>query len=136
MHQVGDHLDSSRSHHHHQLPGCLFHFCNNRFCFFAFCFYSQTKSLHSWKHPKIYQSRPSCSKYFSSHEILHFNLLHFIMLEYYLKHLIFHQIGLVHQFAPFDEAMKLGEVKLSFVNKEVVLDHHMNTYISCTVRSV
>merc|ERR1719327_2541034 len=29
------------------------------------------------------------------------------------------QIGLVHQFAPFDEAMKLDEVKLSFVNEEV-----------------
>merc|ERR1712107_933528 len=29
------------------------------------------------------------------------------------------QIGLVHQFAPCDEAMKLGEVKLSLVNKEV-----------------
>ena len=58
------------------------------------------------------------------------------MLGYYLKHLIFHQIGLVHQFAPFDEAMKLGEVKLSLVNKEVVLDHHVKTYIRCAVCSV
>ena len=73
---------------------------------------------------------------FFSYEILHFNPLRFIMLGYYLKHLLFHQIGLVHQFAPFDEAMKLGEVKLSLVNEEVVLDHHMKTYIICTVRRV
>lgn len=73
---------------------------------------------------------------FASYEILHFNLLHFFMLGYYLKHLILYQIGLVHQFAPFDEAMKLGEVKLSLVKKEVVLDHHMKKYISCTVRRV
>ena len=39
LHKVGDHLDCSRSNHHHQLPGCLFHFCSNRFYFFPFTFF-------------------------------------------------------------------------------------------------
>ena len=38
LHKVGDHLDCSRSNHHHQLPGCLFHFCINQFCFFPYPF--------------------------------------------------------------------------------------------------
>ena len=29
------------------------------------------------------------------------------------------QIGLVHQFAPFDEALKLGEAKLDLIKEEV-----------------
>ena len=28
------------------------------------------------------------------------------------------QIGLVHQFAPFDEALKLGEAKLDLIKEE------------------
>ena len=31
------------------------------------------------------------------------------------------QIGLVHQFAPFDEALKLGEAKLDLIKEEVIL---------------
>ena len=31
------------------------------------------------------------------------------------------QIGLVHQFAPFDEALKLGEAKVDIVKEEVIL---------------
>ena len=30
------------------------------------------------------------------------------------------QIGLVHQFAPFDEALKLGEAKLDLIKEEVL----------------
>ena len=97
-----------------------------------FAFIPKPKASIPGNIQKYIKVGPLVLNIFSSYEILHFNLLHFIMLEYYLKHLIFHQIGLVHQFAPFDEAMKLDEVKLSFVNEEVVLDHHMKKYISCT----